>query len=237
LFDVWSARTVASYITSCGHSRPITSAASAESVRKLIAREGISDAAALGRAIGVSRITAWYWLTGAATPDIDNVLRMCFRFNLSLVDFVSGHIPRHATGENRNVIELDPHPRRRSPKRFDVGEVSGAIHALMKSRGDDPPSLEDVGRVTGFAVRTIRRWLPALCRDISAGHRKSCAGKIAARRRAVRLAIRDAIAATRGENLRPTRRNIGQHLQKPGILRSPENRKVVEQLLLDFGYQ
>lgn len=229
----WSAKAVADYLTSSAR-HASSKVTAGQSLRRLMACHGITDAAELAREIGVSRITTWYWLHGRACPDLENVLRVCFRFEISVADFLSGRIDsRNETNSipDRSIL---PRHRRRSPKKFVAATVEKQIADVVANHSDDPLPFEKVAKEVGFAPRTIRGHFPRICREISARYRAHCRAQAAARKLAVREELAAAVEAARENEREITRRTVGDRLAKPGMMRAPETRRHVEQLLLDL---
>lgn len=230
-FAQWCAHAVGAYITldptptDSGSLRRVS-----EMLHACMVAAGLPDAAALGRATGVSRITAWYWLSGRAHPDLESTLRICHALGLSLRQFIGGEIPAKLF----RTQPAKPRCRRRSPHAFNAPTVSRMIDEILSDRSDDPPSMAEIGTHIGFAPRTIRAHFPQLCKKISIAHRQACRVRAVQRRVAVKQALREAVRAARAEERRLTRGSINRHIKQPGLLRSQENRNVVEQLMLNL---
>lgn len=201
-------------------------------LQRCVAAASISDASELAGHLNVSRITAWYWLHGRATPGFENLIGICQTFRLSAADFLAGEIP--------TVIELNPRDElplrlgRRMPRTFDAIRVFGEIRRLLESAAAEPPSLEEIGRQTGFAPRVLRRHFSVLCREISARHKAHSQTKIAERRAALREEFRAAIRLSKARYGTPTRPEMVRLLPKPGVLRSLAARREFDQLRLQL---
>ena len=193
---------------------------------------GISDAGELARLLNISRITTWYWLRNRAAPDFTHTLQICYAFNLPLADLLIGRIPDIIVPRGNGELAL--RPARRTRREFNEVIVAQRIETFRAQCSDNPPSLADVGRETGFAVRLLRIRFPATCRDISAAHRARCRELLAARREVQRQVFRAAIAECRASRVNPTRGDVLACLPKRGILRSPAARRDLDQLLLSI---
>lgn len=197
-----------------------------------MAAAGLVNCAELGEALGVNRITAWYWRTGGAKPDLESCLRVARAFSLSLSDVVLGRIP-----SSLYPADLEPRikaPRRRA-RRFHVQTTLSSIASIRSDRQSNPPSLEEVARHVGFSARVIRKHFPALCCEISQVHIASCRLKVQARRQTLRAELKEAYLRAKQDSSRPSRAEIGAHLRKPGVLRSAKAREMLRQLELGIG--
>ena len=192
----------------------------------------IPDAAALGRILQVSRITAWYWLNGRSVPDFSHTLRICHVFGLSIDDFLNGKVGSRITIKHYD----DPifTTSRRKPRRFEAVAVQNAIDELSTQLSHRPPSLVEVSNAVGFPPRTIRNHLPETCRLIARKHRKFLKAQVAERKRSMKQGLQSAITRSRDEFTNPQRCNVVPFLTKPGLMRSAEARKTLQQLLLEF---
>lgn len=138
-----------------------------------------------------------------------------------------------ATLSLRGAGELALRPGRTPPRKFDEVLVTRQIEGFRKGRVDNPPSLEEVAKETGFASRTLRQHFPSLSLEISAAHREWFREQAAIRREERRRLFRAAIDACRASQTNPTVRGAKSRLTKPGIMRSATARKEFEQMLIE----
>ncbi|MCC6415622.1 MAG: TniQ family protein [Opitutaceae bacterium] len=190
---------------------------------------GIRNCSELGEKLGVSRITAWYWRAGAAKPDLENYLRVARAFGLSLNDVVLGRVPT-------SIVSIALEPKHQIPRRrarlFQTQTVLTSIASIRSDRLSNPPSLEEVAQYVGFSPRVIRKHFPELCREISQVHIASCRVKVAARQQALRLTLKEAYLRAKQDSPRPTRKQVSDHMPKPGVMRSAKARAILQQLEL-----
>jgi len=230
-FEIWAADELAGLLANQSSLISGDNPATVNPIAICASAAGLDDAAAFSRAVGVSRITAWYWMTGKAQPDLLNALRVCFALGVSLRAFMTGTIPERLTVHGAAAVAAMP---RRRADRFDPAFVSRKIQGFLETAKPDAPSLKQVAAHVGFARRTIRKRLPEISRQIIAAHNAAWRARAAAKRNHARESLRTAVRAAREDEMRMTRRSIGRHLSHPGILRSIENRQFVEQLVLEL---
>ena len=208
---------------------PKAPAPMSEVLEACMSAAGLCNCSELGDTLGVSRITAWYWRSGAAKPDLENCLRVARAFGLSLSDIVFGRIPNAIS--LFDLEEKHQTPRRR-PKMFHAENTLASIASIRRERQSNPPSLEEVARNVGFSARVIRKHFPQLCREISQVHSASCRVKVAARQQSLRTALKEAYLHAQEHSARPTRREIAERMEKPGVMRSATAREILRQLEL-----
>ncbi len=180
--------------------------------------------------LGISRTTAWCWLSGRARPNLEGWLRIAYVFGLRLCDLVTGRLPTQCSVTRR--VERRNFAPRRSARRFIEEVVLQEIEAIRRCRSSCPPSLHEIGRCVGFSPRVIRRHFPDLCYQISKAHIAHCSRTVAERRELLRTQLGNALKLARVSSHRTTRRAIGRNLSKPGVLRSAAARELLGQLEL-----
>ncbi len=210
---------------------PKATAPMSEVLEACMSAAGLYNCVELGETLGVSRITAWYWRSGAAKPDLENCLRIARAFGLSLADVVLGRIPA-------SLSSLDLEPKRATPRRqarrFHVQTTLASIASIRTNRKANPPSLTEVAQHVGCSVRLIRNHFPKLCCEISQVHIASCRAKVAARQQALRATLKEAFLRAKQDSPRPTRKEIGHRMEKPGVMRSAKAREILRQLELSL---
>jgi len=234
-FDIGMSKLMADFLaetSACPGRQWVRLASAPAAISLCMAAAGLKDAAELARALNVSRITTWYWLNGKSEPTLYHTLRLCFCLNLSLADFLAGAIPKEVVP--RGTGELLLRPSRKVRKDFDEVNLANQINTFRAKRSETPPSLEEVGRETGFPPRILRRHFPRLCTTISKQHKDFCREALRLRRNAQKRSFRDAIRQCRREMLHPKRCDVVQFLPKPGVLRSAAARQMLDQLILNL---
>lgn len=204
----------------------------AEALRRCMSASELPDAAALGRLVNVSRITAWGWLNGKSVPDFSLTLRLCHCFGLSVKDFLSGRVPASidlcATGE------LPIRPTRRRPGHRNDVELAKAMRRYCEEHAQRPPSLAEVAEAVSVSPRVLRNRFPAVCNDISRHWREFVRAQRIARQEELRRTIRDVALRAKIKRGIVSQSELIKLLPKPGVLRSATTRDLVKQVLLDL---
>lgn len=133
--------------------------------------------AAFARLLEIPKNTLWMWQTGKALPQLDIWLKICYRLEISLLDFLS---PEKLGSRSFSKILQKckeqaffrgttlPRTPRVSPKSFDPNQVRDAILVMLASNEEPPPTMKEVAKRLGYDRRTICSHFPDLCRTISA---------------------------------------------------------------------
>ena len=204
-----------------------------ETLRRCQESVGFEDASGFARLLQVSRITAWYWLSGRSEPTLNHVLRVCAALDLTLGQFLRGEIP--LISKPRLPRELPLHYVRKTPKPFKSDVVLPQIKEFLCLREQTPPSLMEVARYVNVEPRVLRRHEPTFCRKISARHleavKKAAGARSVLTSSTIEEVVRDKIA--HGELL--SAKTIAQALPKPGVLRGEKARAVVKRILASPG--
>ncbi len=204
----------------------------AATLQDCMRKAAIADAAELSRLIGTSRITAWFWLQGREAPTFSSILKLCRCFGVSVMDFLVGRIPSLISPVFTDELSL--RPVRTQRMKFDEIAVVRRIEEFCSSRRAHPPSLPEVAAAVGVTARTLRRHFTELSRSITQRSQDYVKSLVSKRREAQKETLREAIARCRAEYLRPQVADVIPFLPKPGVLRNPQARQFVQQLLLEI---
>jgi TniQ len=139
----------------------------AQSISRCInqASDGVMNRFA--RLIGKRKNTVWGWQHGQALIPIDDLLRICNRVGLSLVDFL------YTDTFVLNDIDLIQTPAvsgvnaiRRSPRHLDPKATKNALLTIFKQ--PIPLSMKEVATKIDLNKRLLYKHFPELCKAISA---------------------------------------------------------------------
>ncbi len=234
--DIKHAEMVAAFIadTSCDRIRKIPLKDTFTTSLNLCATAAsLSDASELAAWLGTSRITAWYWIRGKATPRFENLVGICKAFGVSISDYLGGLIPEKISLHDRDELPL--RTMRAAPRKFDEVRVYSEIQRLREAAVNEPLDLSQIETVTGFDRRILRRYFPALCREITARRKKYVQVKIGERRATLREEFRHALRQSRSDGQNPSRKAAIRLLSHPGVLRNAAIRRDFDQLFLELG--
>ena len=195
-----------------------------------VAVEHLADGntAAFARSLGLPRGTVENWHQGKRIPELDMLLRLCYRLDLSLCEVLF---------EEEEVLHpslRDPVPpaRFQSRKRIAINKES-ISHQLeqIASRAENPlPSLKEVGELLGYQPTTLYKINRAACHAIAerfTAYRRELREK---RLQGYREEIRRIALDLRAEQVTLTQRHISRYLAQPAILRDPKVRELLREV-------
>lgn len=123
--------------------------------------------------IGKPKNTVWGWLQGNALIPLNDLLRLCYCFNLRLVDFLYTDSfivrPSDYTDHSKLIAKQSRH-RRESPKPFDSFAIEHSLRAALKAQ--PPKPMTEVAIELRTHKRILYKRFPNLCKKISERHKK-----------------------------------------------------------------
>lgn len=220
-FECWATREVGEIIARASDCHRAVTWRPAFALRLLARSQGLNNAGALARFLGISKMTVWYWLTKGTRPALGSVLRVYFRFRVSLADHLFSPTPdvlparRSLTSQDDLLLRS-----RRSARQIDWAAVKKLLCAEIERPLEHAQSFIEVSRCLDIARRTLREHAPALCREISRRRRERQRHEREARERDLAEAIRTAAESIARSGLRPKSRDIERVMGRPGLFNS-----------------
>ena len=188
---------------------------------------------AFAQLLGLSVNTVKNWCQGKRIPEMDMLLRLCYRLDLSLctVLFQEGEMPQPSL--------KDPVPEALFPSRkrtsIDKKRISHLLEQAADEIEDPPPSLKEVGQRLGHQPTTLYRINRAACHAIAdryTTYRRELREK---RLERYREEIRQIALYLQAEQIGLTQRHIARYLAQPAILRDPHVRKLLREVCHEQG--
>jgi transcriptional regulator with XRE-family HTH domain len=203
-----------------------------ERIRQVVsdAVEHLTDGntAAFARSLGLPRGTVENWRQGKRIPEMDMLLRLCYRLDLSLCEVL------FQEEEMLQPSLRDPVPPALFPSRQRTAINKESIfHQLEQaaSRAENPPpSLKEVGQRLGYQPTTLYKINRAACHAIAehfTAYRRELREK---RLQEYREEIRRIAMCLQAEQVALTQRHIGRYLAQPAILRDPKVRELLREV-------
>jgi len=164
--------------------------------------------------IGKRKNTVWGWQHEKAKIPMGDLLRICDRVGVSLVDFL------YTEFVTQNEVELIPAryrfsgvtTTRRRPRLFDRETTERALRTALK---DHPPvPMKEVARKLNTDKRSLYKHFPSFCRAISARHAKDRQVYYETLRSQQEKDIRHVRSKLRASGIYPSRRRIAAMVTK-----------------------
>jgi transcriptional regulator with XRE-family HTH domain len=184
--------------------------------------------AALARLLGLPRNTVENWCQGKRIPEMDLLLRLCYRLNFSL------HEVLFETGKMLSPSLREPVPpalfssRKRTP--IDKERLFHQLVQAANSREDPPPSLKEVGQWFGYRPTTLYKINRGACHAIAERHTEYRRQLREKRLQGYASEIRHIALQLQAEQVTLTQRHIRRYLTQPAILRDPNVRTLLQEV-------
>ncbi|MBC8029207.1 MAG: TniQ family protein [Pyrinomonadaceae bacterium] len=217
-WQMWVGKSLEEMIVGATHlpSPPKERMAKAVSLCIAQASEGIMNRFAC--LIGKRKNTVWGWQHGKTQIPINDLLRICYRVRVSLVDFLYSEffIPREV--EFFPIVSVSGvTTTRRTPRPFDRETTELALRTMLK---DQPPfPMKEVATRLNVDKRFLYKHFPVLCKAISARNAKHQDVYYEKLRRQYEKDIKHATSRLRSSGIYPSRRRVAALISKPEGLR------------------
>jgi transcriptional regulator with XRE-family HTH domain len=203
-----------------------------ERIRQVVsdAVEQLADGktAAFARSLGLPRGTVENWRQGKRVPEMDMLLRLCYRLDLSLCEVLL---------QEEGMLQpslRDPVPPALFPSRkwaaINKESISHQLEQAASRAENPPPSLEEVGQQLGYQPNTLYKINRTACHAIVeryTAYRREFREK---RLQGYREEIRRIALYLQAEQVALTQRHIARYLVQPAILRDPEVRALLREV-------
>ena len=186
------------------------------------------NAAAFARSLGLPRGTVENWRQGKRIPEMDMLLRLCYRLDLSLCEVL------FQEEEMLQPSLRDPVPPALFPSRkrtaLNKESISHQLEQAASRAENPPPSLKEVGKLLGYQPTTLYKINQAACHAIAeryTAHRRELREK---RLQGYREEFRQIALYLQAEQMSLTQKHISRYLAQPAILRDPKVRSLLREV-------
>lgn len=184
--------------------------------------------AAFARMLDLPRNTVENWCQGKRIPEMDMLLRLCYRLKLSLDEVL------FQEAEMLQPRLQDPIPEARFQSRKRIAIDKERIFRLLEeaaiSTDDPPPSLQEVGQRLGYQPTTLYKVNRAACHAIAKRHTAYRQELREKRLQGYREETRQIALYLQAEQVTLTQRHIARYLTQPAILRDPHVRELLREV-------
>jgi hypothetical protein len=163
--------------------------------------------------IGKRKNTVWGWQHGKTQIPINDLLRICYRVRVSLVDFLYSEFFTPTEVELFPIVSVSGVTTTRRPARpFDRETTELALQTILK---DQPPfPMKEVATRLNINKRFLYKYFPVLCKAISARMRNS--KRFTTRNYGANIRrIKHAASRLRSSGIYPSRRRVAALISKP----------------------
>ena len=185
------------------------------------------NVAAFARSLELPRGTVENWHQGKRIPELDMLLRLCYRLDLSLGEVLF----------EEDLLQLslrEPVPPARFPSRKRTAitqeNIAHQLEQAASSAENPPPSLKEVGLRLGYQPTTLYKINRAACHAIAKRHTAYRQELREKRLQGYREEIRRIALYLQAEQVRLSQRHIARYLAQPAILRDPRVRVLLREV-------
>lgn len=197
-------------------------------VNHVVERLAGGNIATFARFLDLPRNTVENWCQGKRIPEMDMLLRLCYRLNLSLDEML------FQEAETLRPRLRDPIPEAcfQSRKRtaIDKERIFYLLEQAAKSTEDPPTSLREVGQQLGYQPTTLYKINRAACHAIAERFTAYRCHLREKRLQEYREEIRRIVLRLQAERVALTRKHIERYLVQPAILRDPKVRELLREI-------
>ena len=202
-------------------------------VNRAVERFAGGNIAEFARLLELPRNTVENWCQGKRIPEMDMLLRLCYRLSLSLYEVLFG---------DTEVIQphlQDPLPEAHFSSRkrtaIDKERIFYLLEQETRSGEDPPPSLQEVGQRLGYEPTSLYKINRAACHAIAECYRAYRRALREKRLQGYREEIRQIALLLQAEKVALTRLHIARYLMQPAILRDPKVRKILQEVCREMS--
>jgi AraC-like DNA-binding protein len=190
---------------------------------------------AFARWLGVYPRNVHCWARGEKTPKLLTLLHVCYRLNISVVEFLTSNniINDHdLRGERAREWNL----KEEGGKRVNRDKIRRRLKSILSKNKCPPPTMKEVSEELGVSYRRLYYIFPELCRAISARHsayRQEC------KLRNVKTAceeIMKIVLLLHAEGLEPNQGRVARLMNKAAYIREEKVWTTYLSIRQELGY-
>lgn len=186
--------------------------------------------AAFARMFGIPKNSVWMWSKGKSIPQIDTLLGICYRLNISILDFLA--IDQSLSINDQQVCQNRMQPQNferttKSKTQIDSEFLEKYLQDILIDRAISPSVTEIADRL-GYDRRVLTRKFPQLCQKIS---QKYLANKQQNSQQKIKFYCLEVKAIAKKlylQGIYPSEVAVSKHLDKPGYFRYKEVRNALK---------
>jgi AraC-like DNA-binding protein len=174
--------------------------------------------------------TVWLWCNGKNLPQLDALVKLCFRLKISVLDLLTQDELEIANDSTRLLPNGLSLPKPRAEIKFTNHEqVRSQLLAVLLDHRLPPFSLEETARTLGYHRETLYRNFKDLCRAISAKYDQYEQVRYLKSIEECCSEVRRVVLQLHEQGIYPSEACVSQHLAKPGHLRCKQVRTALQE--------
>lgn len=197
-------------------------------VNHAVERLADGNIAAFARILDLSRNTVENWCQGKRIPELDMLLRLCYRLNLSVSKVLFQETEALQPRLQDPIPAACFQPRKRSA--IDRERIFHLLEVAAGSTEDVPLSLQEVAQQLGYQPTTLYKINRDACHAIAERFTAYRCQLREKRLQGYREEIELIALRLQAERVALTRKHIARYLTQPAILRDPKVRELLREV-------
>jgi hypothetical protein len=187
--------------------------------------------------LGLHRDRVRYWLKRGGVPQLDLLLRLCHRFGISPLHFLTEEPLIVDRAKMNTPMRKEPTRIHRTPPRpLDVEQVRLALEAVLMSDEHPPPAMRQIAKRLGRHHATLIQHFPELCHSISARYKAYGVARGLEKRQRLCDEVRQAVLTVDAKAVYPSAAQVAKLLRTPGAIRHPDAQATWHEMLRELGW-
>ena len=194
--------------------------------------------AAFARLLEIPKNTLWMWQQRKALPQLDILLRICYRLEISLLDFLYSEkleAKCFSVALQKKKSLSSSHTPRALAKPFDPNQIRDALLIFLANDQEPPLTMKEVAKRLGHDRRTIFRHFPDLCHAVSAKYLSY--GKVCHMKKIEQSCdeVQQIVLKLHNQAEYPTEARVSKLMTNPGYLRYKPVRAALNETRRELG--
>jgi len=232
-WQVWIINNLGSILATSSNMPIIAREKVAQSLSMCIEQTTQGNIAAFARLIGLPRNQVWMWSKSQVSPQLLALLKICYVFKLSLLEFLTeDNLEVNCSGDvqfiNQHKIEL-------KGRITDFASVEESLKLISSQSQEKPPSLTAVAKQLGVNRRTLTRRFPELCQAISCKYIEYKKTRRLETIQKCTCEIEKAVVELNRQGIYPSESNVSKLISQPGYFREKEVRAALTKARQKLG--
>ncbi len=187
--------------------------------------------AAFAKILEIPKNTVWMWSKGKSIPRIDTLLGICYRLNLSILEFLKIDKSQPICLKRVNYDDISNnhlHQGNKSKKIINSEFLRKYLEQNLAQETATPLSLTEIADNLGYNRRVLIRKFPELCQNISQRYIKSKKKFSKNKIKWYCLEVEEIAEQLYSQGIYPSEMIVSQYIDKPGYFRYQEVRNALK---------
>lgn len=224
-WDRWVANSLGELLANADYlSSTLTQEQIQSSLTSIVHHVTAGNIAAFAAKLKIPKNTFWGWYSGKTRPSLSALLKICYPFQLSLLQFLKQEFESFLPNIKEKEFEIQYSKNiRKSAQTPNLDHIQRTLSTILLS--DSSPTLTDIAQQLQVNRRLLSRHFPELCNQIVAKHRQHKHILHLAAIEQCCLEIKEAISSLCQSGKHPTESHVCELINNPGYFRYKQVRQ------------